>query len=408
MQDRDLYAKLLGVQAPWEVVGVELSTKERLVKVMLVHREGASVPCPECGVGCPRHDTKSRKWRHLDTMQFQTHLIAEVPRAKCDVHGVHLIKVPWSEPGSRFSAVFERLVIEWLKEASTEAVGRAMGLSWDQVDGIMQRAVDRGLRRRGAIDARILAVDEKAFRKRHEYVTVVSDAEKGCVVHVADDRKLESLGDFYRSLTPEQKAAVEGVAMDMWGPYISATRQHLPKALLVFDHFHVTKHLGDAVDKVRRQEHRALLAQGDRRLVRSKYWLLKNEENLTDAQREAFAPIKLSGLKVARAYALKETARYLWNYQSSPPAERAWKRWLGWAQRCRLEPMVAAGRMIRSHLEGVLNAVVSNVTNAVSEGLNSRVQLIKQRACGFRNKERFKRAIYFHLGGLDLYPNSAV
>lgn len=407
MQDRDLYAKMLGIVAPWEVDEVELDVKARLVTVKLLYRGDAPVMCPECGVQCGRYDTRQRKWRHLDTMQYQTHLVAEVPRADCPTHGVHQVKVPWSEPGSRFSAMFERLVIEWLKEASTDAVGRAMGLSWDQVDGIMQRAVDRGLGRRGPLDVRLLAVDEKAFRKRHDYVTVVSDAEKGCVVHVADDRKLESLAGFYGRLTPTQREAIEGVAMDMWGPYISATKTHLPGALLVFDRFHVTKHLTDAVDKVRRQEHRTLLALGDRRLVHSKYLFLKNEENLTAAQREAFGALKFSGLKVARAYALKETARYLWGYQSFFAAERAWQRWLGWAQRCRLEPMVAAGRMIRSHLEGVLNAVVSGVTNAVSEGLNSRVQMLKQRACGFRNKERFKRAIYFHLGGLDLYPDSS-
>lgn len=406
MHDRDLYSKMLGIQPPWEVLDVELSMKERLVTVMLAYRADAPVHCPECGAVAPRYDAKPRKWRHLDTMQYQTILVADVPRANCTEHGVHQVKVPWSEPSSRFSAMFERLVIDWLKDATTEAVRKAAGLSWDEVDGIMQRAVNRGLARRRPLDLRVIGVDEKAFRKRHEYVTMVCNAENGTVVHVADDRKAKSLVSFYASLTADQRAAVEGVTMDMWPAYIEATKLHLPEALIIFDRFHVSKHLGAAVDKVRRREHRALAATGDRRLLRSKYLWLMNEENLSNAQRIEFEDLKNSELKVARAYALKETARWLWGYERPRAAEKAWKRWIGWAQRCRIEPMVAAGRTIASHLEGILNAAVSGLSNAVAEGLNSRIQTLKQRACGYRNKERFKRAIYFHLGGLDLYPNS--
>jgi transposase len=406
MQDRDLYAKMLGIDAPWEVIDVELVLKERVVNVMLAYRKDAPVHCPQCDAVCPRYDVKHRKWRHLDTMQYETHLLAEVPRAQCAEHGVHQIKVPWAEPGSRFTAMFEGLVIEWLKEATTQAVARLMGLSWDEVDGIMQRAVDRGLRRRRREKVPVLAVDEKAFKKGHQYVTIICDALKGTVLHVADDRKMEALMGFYSKLSPRQQFDVEAVAMDMWLPYIVATNLYLPHALVIFDRFHIARHLSEAVDKVRRAEHRRLLAQGDHRLTRSRYLWLKNNENLTSEQRESFEAIKRRGLQVARAYALKETARELWDYDDPDDAERAWRRWLGWAARSRLEPMIKVGQMIRRHFEGVLNGVLSTISNAVAEGLNSRIQMIKMRACGFRNKERFKRAIYFHLGGLDLSPET--
>lgn len=269
MRDRDLYAKMLGIESPWEVVDVELAVGERTVKVMLAHRGGTELRCPECGAPCPRHDSRQRSWRHLDTMQYETHLIADVPRTKCSEHGVHQVSVPWAEPGSRFTAMFECLVIDWLREASTRAVARSMGMTWDEVDGVMARAVKRGLARRRPQQLRVIGVDEKAFRKRHEYVTVVCNALTGDVVHVADDRKEESLVGFYRSLGPAQRAAIGAVAMDMWKPYIAATKRHLPHALICFDHFHVSHHLVHAVDKVRRQEHRELLQRGDRRLTGS-------------------------------------------------------------------------------------------------------------------------------------------
>ncbi|MDA1075276.1 MAG: transposase [Proteobacteria bacterium] len=111
-----------------------------------------------------------------------------------------------------------------------------------------------------------------------------------------------------------------------------------------------------------------------------------------------------SGLKAARAWAIKELAMSLWGYASRGWADRMWKRWYNWAIRSRLEPIKKVARMIRRHWQGVINAATSNVTNAVSEGMNSKIQWIKRKACGYRNRERFRNAILFHLGGLDLYP----
>jgi transposase len=119
-----------------------------------------------------------------------------------------------------------------------------------------------------------------------------------------------------------------------------------------------------------------------------------------------FAPLRSSRLRVARAWAIKEAAMLLWGYAKRGWAERMWRRWYGWAIRSRLEPLKRVARMIQAHWEGVLNAATTNVTNALSEGLNSKIQWIKRKACGYRNRERFRLAIYFHLGGLDLYPES--
>ena len=151
MQDRELYRQILGIEAPWLVERVELKLADGEVHVYLEHSEVASWPCPECGTNCQLYDHQGeRQWRHLDTCQYQTVLHARPPRTKCAEHGVRVVKLPWAEPASRFTALLERLVIDWLRSASQKAVGEQLGLSWDEIHGIMERAVERGLERRQA------------------------------------------------------------------------------------------------------------------------------------------------------------------------------------------------------------------------------------------------------------------
>jgi transposase len=203
-----------------------------------------------------------RQWRHLDTCQYQTTLHAEPPRSERRDHGVKVVKLAWAEPSSRFTALFEALAIEWLKEASQKAVAGLLKLSWDEIHGIMERAVERGLGRRQAEPVSEISVDEKAFRKGHSYLTLVNDLVPGRVLYVAEDRMQSSLDGFWETLTEEQIRGIRAVAMDMWDPYISSVREHVPEAdgKIVFDRFHVAKHLGDAVDQVRRRENKTLKA----------------------------------------------------------------------------------------------------------------------------------------------------
>ena len=149
MQDRQLYQQILGIVSPWVVERVELKLEDGDVHVHLTHPPDASWMCPECGRQCPLHDHQGiRTWRHLDTCQYQTLLHATLPRTNCPEHGVRLVSVSWAEPGSHFTALFERLAIDWLQEASQQAVARQLDLSWDEIHGIMERTVRRGLARR--------------------------------------------------------------------------------------------------------------------------------------------------------------------------------------------------------------------------------------------------------------------
>jgi len=408
MRDKDLYQQILGIERPWAVTHVDLNRAAQEVVVKVSRDQRVALKCPVCAKRASGYDQRVRRWRHLDTCQFKTILEAEVPRVQCKEHGVHQDSVPWAEEGSRFTALFEALVIDWLHEASVSGVASQVRLSWHEVSGIQERAVSRGLARRAQIKATRIGVDETSFQKRHEYVTVVVDQDESTVIHVADDRDKAALEGFYKELGTDGCAAIESVAMDMWPAYIGATREYVSDAdeRISFDRFHVAQHLGDAVDKVRRRENKELLALGDDQLKGTRYSWLTNPENMDPVVAWEFSELRDSSLKVARAWAIKEAARPLWKYVSRTWARKAWLRWYGWAIRSRLEPVKKVARMVKRHLEGILTAVVAGVTNAASESINGTIQQLKRRANGYRNRERFRMAIYFHLGGLDMYPRS--
>jgi transposase len=249
-------------------------------------------------------------------------------------------------------------------------------------------------------------VDEKAFRKGFSYMTVVCDLNRSTVEHVAEDRKIESLGSYFESLTDKQRRKIQAVSMDMWEPYVQATREYLPRGSekIVFDRFHIMKNLNQAVDKVRLQEHRALLADGIQTLKGTKYLWLYAKENVPENRRREFESVRGLELRTARSWAIKETLRRLWNYRSVWWARRFFDQWYGWAIRSRLEPIKKVARMLRSRVDNILTYCKHRITNGVAEGLNSKIMTIKRKACGFRNRQNFKTAIYFYCGGLDLYP----
>lgn len=411
MQDTTLYEAVLGLESPWEVERVDLKSAEETVEVR-VRSTSRRLPCPDCGAICSQYDTLDRRWRHLDTCQFQTILSAAVPRVKCPKHGVKLVQVPWADRKSKFTALFEARVIRWLQEASISAVSELFGLSWTAVDGIQKRAVRRGLKRRSFETGRTLperlGLDETSFQKRHEYVTVVCDQESGDVVHVADGRKSEVVDEYLKPFSEAERAAVKTVAMDMWKGYISPVRRWIPDAdsKICFDKFHMAQHLGQAVDRVRREEHRTLQAVGVSDLKGSRYLWLWKQAGLSRERKAELALLQKVATKTARAWALKEAGMNAWRYRSRHWARAALKKWYAWAIRSRLEPIKRVARMVKRHLEGLVNAIHYGVTNARSEGINSRIQWIKYTSRGFRNRDRFRNAIYFHLGGLDMAPEA--
>jgi transposase len=402
----DHYRVLLGLDASWRVERVDFSLEEKKVEIGLIHA-GGGLCCPDCGVTCSQADlAPEREWRHLDTMQFQTVIRARLPRAKCPQCGVKTIRIPWADKHSRFTLLFEAFAIEVLQACSNvKRAAALLGLDWQTTHGIMQRAVERGLRRRDVEEVCHVGLDEKSFGQGQSYVSVLTDLDGGRVLEVTEDRTEEAADALWNSLPPSQREKVRGVAMDMWQPYLASTRRQAPQAEIVHDKFHVSKHLNEAVDQVRRRENKALRAEGDDRLVGSKQLWLFHPKNLSKKRKKELAALKEETLKTSRAWAIKEHFRKFWNYTYASSAGDFFADWYGWAVRSRLPPIIAKAKMLKRHLNELLSYFRQQITNAMSEGYNSKIQFIKSSARGFRAFENYRTRILFYCGKLQLTPD---
>lgn len=311
------YAQRLGVGSPWEVKNVELKLAEKRVAIERGWPWGADAQCPECGGRGSIHNcAPERTWRHWDTMPFRTEIRARVPRADCPEHGVKTMQAPWAAPPGRFPLLFERFAIEVLLASASVSQGcELLGMGWESAHEIMRRAVERGLARRPLEGLKHLGMDEKRFGRGQSYITLLTDLEQSRGLDVVEDRTAEAAEQLWQTLTPEQKEAVEAVAVDLWEPFIQTIEKELPEADIVHDKFHVSKYLGEAVDQVRRQEHKELMAQGDETLKGTRQLWRYNPQNFSQEQREELGALKDLELKVARAGAAKELFSKFWGYQ---------------------------------------------------------------------------------------------
>jgi len=405
MDELNLYEQILDLPPPWFVEDVRLNKKTENVDIFVSCDLDIALNCPKCNAPCPRYDNRKRSWRHLDTCQYQTMIHACIPRVKCGTHGVIQIKTPWAEQNSRFTASFESSVINWLKETSINAVSRRFRLSWNAVDGIMNRAVKRGLACRRRSSVKHLAVDEVSSKKGHKYVTIISN-EKGEVIDVTDDRKKESLISFYKSLTKRDLENIETVSMDMSQSYIFATKECVEnwESKICFDRFHVMQDLNKAVNQVRKSEMRTIPQPFREPLHKSRFCWLRSQATLKINHKQQIRELESIAIKTARAWSIRQYAGNIWDYRSRYWATKAWMKWYDWAIRSRLQPVKTAAASIKKNLWGIVNAIIHNKNNAGAEGINSQIKVLKVKARGFKNKERFKASIMFHFGGLDLYP----
>lgn len=403
------YSQLLGLVAPWTISDVDLDVERGTLAIHILEEKDTSFPCPECGKAAKRYDhAPVRRWRHLDTMQFTTEIIASLPRVECPDHGVKNVAVPWAEAHSRWTLLFELFAIDVL--LATTNLTRAMGLlkiGWEQVHKIRKAAVSRGLANRAEEDIEHAGMDEKSFLKGHRYATLLADLRRGRVLDVVQDRTKESAKTLIeKALTPRQRESVKAVAVDMWEPFATAIRELLPDADVVHDKFHVAGYLGEAVDKVRRKEHRSFLKEGSNLLTGAKYLFLKND--LAGDEKERFRALMQDELKVGKAWVMKEAFRHFWDYVRVSAARSFFKRWYFRATHSRLAPVITVAKMLKRHLDGLLSYCIHKISNAVVEGLNSKIQQVKASARGFRNFEHYRIAILFFCGKLDMKTRAAI
>ncbi|MEE9404025.1 MAG: ISL3 family transposase [Algisphaera sp.] len=400
------YRMLLGLDDAWIIDDIQISLEDQRIQIQLKTSPKANFACPDCQKSCSLKDhAPVREWRHLDTMQFETLLVARLPRTRCPDCGVKTIAAPWGTPHGRFTLMFEAFAIRVLQAAaSVQQACVLLRIDWNTAQTIMDRAVARGLKRRDLTELKHVGIDEKSFGKNHKYISLMTDIDASRVLEVTPGHDESSADVLWDSIGEETAHQVEAVAMDMWWSFENSTSKKAPQAAIVHDRFHISKMLNDGVDKVRKQEHRLLLKENDKTLTGTKYLWVSNPENLNEKQWASFESIKDLNLKTSRAWAIREQFRFFWEYTYTQNARKFFKKWWHWVARCQLKPMKIAGKAIHRRLDRVLTWFKHPISNGPSEGFNSRIQSIKSAARGFRKFENYRTRILFFCGKLDLLP----
>ena len=382
---------------------VKVSETEDGLRVDLARKWGRRLPCSSCGRRRRvRDQLGERQWRHVPLWGIAVVLVYAPWRVGCRTCGVHVEAVPWSAGKSPITVPLVILLATWARLLAWDVVAGLFSVSWSTVRAAVQRAVEYGLAHREDGEVYYLGIDEISRRRGHIYHTQVYDLGAKRLLWSGEGRKEETLRRFFDEWGAEKTARIRGICCDMWAPYITVIKERAPKAVLVFDKFHIIRHLLDAVSKVRRDEARELSKTNPDLLKNTRYLFLKNPWNLTDPQRRRLGFLEKLNLKVNRAYILKEAISTLWMYRVKGWAKRFLDRWFWWATHSRLEPMRDFAWMLRRHEDGVLAWFKVPLDNGATEAMNNNAKAVAHRAHGYRTAKTFTLSLLHCLGKLPL------
>lgn len=344
--------------------------------------------CSRCGDRVRRiYDRKSRQWRHLALFGVRVVLHGVVRRVRCRQCGVQTEQVPWARTGAIFTRDFEDEVAGTLRRTDKTTVGRLFRISWETVGRIASRVVMEKVDPGRLENLAFIGVDEFSYQRRHKYITIVVDHERGEPVWIAKGKSAATLDAFFDALGPERSAALQVVSMDMSAAFIRTVRGRAPQAQIVFDRFHLLRLVHDALDAVRRREVACLPPEERKPLKNTRFLLLAASRNLRSRQRVRLRDLQHLNTRVFRAYLLKEEFAALLEIPSPTVAEARLFRWLRWAKRSHLHPFRRVAETVWRHLPGVLSYLHLRLTNALSEGINRKIRLISNRSFGLSSVE---------------------
>lgn len=365
--------------------------------------------CGVCGLRCRQvHSIRGeRQWRDLSLRTTTLVLRYRPRRVRCPRCGIRVEDFPWAEPWARVTRALGNAVALLSRELSWQGTARHYGLNWKTVAGIVRRAVRYGLRHRKRPPLHVIGLDEVSRRKGQVYLTVVYDLERRVLLWVGEGRSEEAVEPFFTGFLGRRRCGtLRVVCMDMWAAYANLVARHARQAQVLFDRFHIVKHLNEAVDEVRRSEMRRLAGKEKAAFKSTRWLLLKNPWNLTTEQRERLSTLVRWNLPIVRAWYLKEAFQLFWTYRQPARAQAHLAKWMGSAMRSRLEPLKQFVRMLRAHLGGVLAWTETRLSNGALEGMNNKIKSISHRAFGFRSAHNFIAAIYHCCARLPLPEES--
>jgi transposase len=353
--------------------------------------------CSECGSAAVH--AQGHKERFLQTIPIglkPTFLLVKVARVICfQCEHTRQVKVPFADPQRTYTHAFERYALELSRMTTIQDAARHLDVSWDIIKDIQKRNLQRRFSKPKLKNLKEIAIDEIAIGKGHAYFTVVLNLRSGAVVYVGDGKGVAALTAFWKRLRAS-RAKVKAVATDMSKAYIRAVRDNLPKAVHVFDHFHVIKLFNEKLTAFRRELYRELTDEGQRRILKGTRWLLlKNPENLdplrNEKQRLEDALALNTPLTVA--YYLKEDLRQIWQQKNKATARLVFEDWIRRANVSGIRMLQQFARTMEEHRDGILAYYDYRISTGPLEGINNKIKTMKRQAYGFRDKEFFKLKI---------------
>lgn len=310
--------------------------------------------------------------------------------------GVRIERLDWLAHNPRYTRRLAAQVGRLCREMTNKAVAEAMHLHEDTVKELDKQSMSEELARHPVASPRVIGIDELSIRRGHTYRIVVSDVERGRVIWVGGEGRKESdLDRFFEEIGEKQAGKIAAAVVDMWKPFRLSVKRNAPQAELIYDKFHVLRHLGEAIDEVRRQEYKRV-SEKDRAFIKGqRYTLLSHRENLSREGKESLKKLLAANRRLQTAYLLKEEFGQLWEYRSEAWARKFFERWKEQLKWQRLKPFEKFARMVERHWEGVVSYCnpVNKVKLGFVEGVNNKVRVIQRRAYGYRDEEYLKLKI---------------
>jgi transposase len=370
--------------------------------VRFMAKKNRNLPCGTCGRRARRHDRlPERTWKHIPIWNLPVSFVYRPWRVRCTHCGIRREHLPWAIGKARLTRALVVALATWAKLLPIETVVALFGVSWSTVYSAVTQAVKYGIDRRQLGTVLHIGIDEISRKKGHKYLTQVYDLDTRTLLWSGKDRTEDTLRTFFEA-NPELAETVTAVCCDMWEPYAKIVGEYLPNAEIVFDKFHLIRHLLDAVNTVRSQEAHALKKTHPNLFTRTRYVLLKNEENLTEKQQLKLKDLQRFNLKSTRAWLLKEAFREFWESPDYEEAQWFLKQWCWMAAHSKLQPIKKVVKMIRRHWDGILAYFRHRITNGVTEALNNTAKAISHRARGYRTVHVFSNVMLLCMGGLEM------
>lgn len=344
-----------------------------------------------------------RKWRDLPVCGWSV-FFWYCPRIIiCPTHGRVQEDIPWADPYTRVTYRFEYIMLLYCQLMTQKAAAKILHISKSTLSDLLHRSINRirdGHRIRGLES---IGIDEISYCKRHKYATIVYNLDQARVVWVGQGKGRETIDKFFNeSLSSYQKSKIKWASCDMSATYIGAIEDHCPNAVLVLDRFHIAKALNEAVDEVRKEQWREA-SPDERKALKGLRWLLfKHFSNRSKKDSRILNALRKGNHRIHRAWVLKDEFDHFWDYQATWAAERFLKRWMTTALKSRLEPIRKFVQTLKKHMNHIITFVGCRITNAVAEGLNRIIKIVKNRASGFRSLQAFTDMIFLTVGDLDI------